>query len=93
MELLQRILMRKLRADSVVLSQHNSTCYLDLLPREKQQPSANLWQAVTSLLTQELTQAAQGMYALLVILLAVRNWISCGTLCYMFLDLTKHISE
>ena len=92
MELLQRILMRKLRADSVVLSQHNST-YLDLLPREKQQPSANLWQAVTSLLTQELTQAAQGMYALLAMLLAVRNWISCFTLCYMFLDLMKHISE
>ena len=84
MELLQRILMRKLRAESVVLSQHNSACYLDLLPQEKQQPSATLWQAVTSLLTQELTQAAQGMYALLVTLLAVSNWISCCTLCYMF---------
>jgi hypothetical protein len=71
--------MRKLRADSVILSQHNSTCYLDLLPREKQQPSANLWQAVTSLLAQELTQAAQSMYALLVILLSVQNWIGCCT--------------
>ena len=63
--------MRKLRADSVVLSQHNSTCYLDLLPREKQQLSADLWKAVTSLLAQELAQAAQGMYVLLVTLLSV----------------------
>jgi hypothetical protein len=58
--------MRKLRADSVILSQHNSACYLDLLPREKQQLSADLWQAVTSLLAQELAQAAQGKYVLLV---------------------------
>jgi hypothetical protein len=68
--------MRKLRVDSLVLSQNNSTCYLDLLPREKQQPSANLWQAVTSLLAQELTQAEQGMYALLVTLLSIQNWIT-----------------
>jgi hypothetical protein len=54
--------MRKLRADSLVLSQHNSTCYLDVLPREKQHLSANMWLAVTSLLAQELAQAAQGMY-------------------------------
>lgn len=59
-ELLQRILVCKLRADSGMLSQHNSTCYMDLLPPEKQQLAANLWQAVTSLLAQELAQAAQG---------------------------------
>jgi hypothetical protein len=38
---------------------------MDLLPQEKQPLTANLWQAVTSFLAQELTQAAQGVYALL----------------------------
>lgn len=61
--------MCKLRVDSGVLSQHNSTCYMDLLPPEKQQLAANLWKAVTSLLAEELAQAAQGVYASLVTLL------------------------
>jgi hypothetical protein len=39
---------------------------MDLLPQEKQQLAANLWQAVTSLLAQELAKAAQSVYALLV---------------------------
>jgi hypothetical protein len=38
---------------------------MDLLPQEKQQLAANLWQAVTSLLAQELAKAAQGVCALL----------------------------
>lgn len=57
--------MRKLRGESGVMSQHNSSCYMDLLPQEKQQLAANLWQAVTSLLAQELAKAAQGVCALL----------------------------
>jgi hypothetical protein len=41
---------------------------MDLLAPEKQQLAANLWQAVTSLLAQELAQAAQGVCASLVTL-------------------------
>jgi hypothetical protein len=44
---------------------------MDLLPPGKQQLAANLWQAVTSLLAEELAQAAQGVYASLATLLAV----------------------
>ncbi|XP_069674732.1 conserved oligomeric Golgi complex subunit 5 [Periplaneta americana] len=59
-ELLQRLLVHKLRGDSGMLSQHNSTCYMDLLPQEKQQLASHLWQSVTNILAQELAQAAQG---------------------------------
>jgi hypothetical protein len=44
---------------------------MDLLPPEKQQLAANLWQAVTTLLAQELAQAAQGVCTSLVTLHAV----------------------
>jgi hypothetical protein len=44
---------------------------MDLLPPGKQQLTANLWQAITSLLAHELAQAAQGVYASLVTLHAI----------------------
>jgi hypothetical protein len=46
---------------------------MDLLPPEKQKIAANLWKTVTSLLAQELAQAAQGVYSSLVALLPVRH--------------------
>jgi hypothetical protein len=60
---------------------------MDLLPPEKQQLAANLWKAVTSLLAQELAQAAQGVYASLVTLLpvkhlAVMSCVSCSLICF-----------
>ncbi|KAJ9578646.1 hypothetical protein L9F63_005136 [Diploptera punctata] len=58
-ELLQKVLTKKLKGDSGILSQ-NMTCYIHLISEEKRYLSANLWKAINELLSHELAQAAQG---------------------------------